>query len=286
MYSAEVNRAQPACLLLLIDQSFSMSDPWSGTDTSKAQALALAVNKILSTAVVLCSKGDDRILDYFHVGVLGYGSEVTAELDGTSISSPLLPVSLVNDAKKRVDRITKKMPDGAGGVFEAQVHMAIWVDAVHNGRTAMVQAFTTAEKALADWCAKNPSSFPPILINITDGVSTDGDPSPVTERIRKIETRDGQALVFNLHISGAANGGICFPSTADGMPDEYASLLFGMSSALPPSMAEAASSLNYAIKPGARGFLYNADAASVIEFLDIGTRAVTPGGLKEITDGN
>ena len=66
-YSAQISRTNPACLLFLIDQSFSMSEPWAGTDSSKAHELAKAVNRLLGNATLLCSKGDGRIHDYFEV---------------------------------------------------------------------------------------------------------------------------------------------------------------------------------------------------------------------------
>jgi hypothetical protein len=34
LYAAEINRRQPACLLLLIDQSYSMSERWAADGTS------------------------------------------------------------------------------------------------------------------------------------------------------------------------------------------------------------------------------------------------------------
>src|SRR4051794_30555976 len=48
-YSAEINRATPACLVLLIDQSHSMNEPW-GSFGTRAQALALTVNRLLMNA--------------------------------------------------------------------------------------------------------------------------------------------------------------------------------------------------------------------------------------------
>lgn len=93
-------------------------------------------------------------------------------------------------------------------------------------------------------------------------------------------------LLFNLHLSADAREPVNFPSSSSSLPDSHASMLFSMSSELPASMAEAAISLGYQVSPGARGFLYNAEATAVIEFLDIGTRAVTPTGLKELTAGS
>jgi hypothetical protein len=285
MYTAEINRRQPACLLLVIDQSSSMSDAWAGGGMSKADQLALAVNRLLGNAVLLCSKGDDRVYDYFEVGILGYGRGVTPILHGSNASRPLLPISELALNPRRVDQVMRKVSDGAGGLVEIQTPIPVWVDPVADGWTPMVGAMSAAAGIVEDWCARHDSSFPPIVVNVTDGESTDGDPRPETARVRAAGTADGAALLFNAHLSGGARSTVTFPDSAAGLPDRFASLLFEMSSELPPSMVAAADSLGYHPVAGSRGFLYNADATALIEFLDIGTRAVTPTGLRELTAG-
>ncbi|MCG8918135.1 VWA domain-containing protein [Actinokineospora sp. PR83] len=284
MYTAEINRRRPACLLLLVDQSFSMSEQW-GTGPSKADALALSVNRLLGNAVIQCSKGDNRVLDYFEIGVIGYGGEVQFALHGTDAGRPLLPISQVADNPRRIDEVMRKEADGAGGIIQVPMAVPVWVDATANGPTPMVGALGLAEQVLSGWCSQHANSFPPIVINLTDGVSTDGDPRPVAERVRSVRTDDGPALMFNVHLSSSSFGEVLLPNSAGALPDDYASLLFEMSSELPVQMAEAAAGLGYAVQPGARGFLYNAQATSVIEFLDIGTRPITPSGRRELLPG-
>lgn len=283
MYTAEINRTQPACVLMLIDQSFSMSESWAESSTSKAEELARAVNRILGNAALLCSKGDGRIYDYFEVGVFGYGAYIGPVLHGADLAQPILPISELAENPKRVDQLMRKTPDGAGGIIEEPVNRPVWVDPEANGKTPMVEAFHTAAGIVDNWCTKHPRSFPPIVLNVTDGASSDGDPSAVAESMRDTRTDDGNSLVFNLHLSASSDSSVLFPCSSHGLPGRNASMLFGMSSELPSSMAEAATGLGYDIERGAKGFLYNADAANVIEFLDIGTRAATPGGLKELT---
>ncbi|WP_218025933.1 VWA domain-containing protein [Nocardia miyunensis] len=286
MYSAEINRRQPALLLLAIDRSFSMAEPWAETGQSKAQALALAVNNLLGNAVLLCSRGDEQVHDYFEVGVLGYGTEVGGALYGTDKSRLIVPVGHIAEHPLRVDTVTRRVPDGAGGVIPEQQYLPVWVDPVADGATPMVAAFTAIEPVVESWCAAHPSSFPPIVINVTDGMSTDGDPRDVVARIRKLGTNDGQALVFNLHLSGVQSQQVRLPNSAAALSDSNATLLYELSSELPPAMLEAAAAMGYPVQSGARGFLYNADATAVIDFLDIGTRSVTPTGLAELTAGD
>ncbi|WP_280356641.1 VWA domain-containing protein [Nocardia otitidiscaviarum] len=285
MYSAEINRRQPALLLLLIDQSFSMSEPWAQAGGSKAEALAGAVNNLLGNAVLLCSKGSERIYNYFEVGVIGYGAEVRPVLHGADGNRPVLPIEEVGENPRRIDTVTRRVPDGAGGLVDTQHHMPVWVDPLTDGATPMTAAFAAAEPVVAAWCTAHPTSFPPIVINVTDGASTDADPSDIAKRVRELETEDGTALVFNVHLSGAPSQPVSFPTTDAGLLDPNAHMLFEMSSPLPPALLEAAAAMGYPVQSRARGFLYNADVAGVIDFLDIGTRAVTPTGLKELTDG-
>ncbi|MFQ6326064.1 VWA domain-containing protein [Nocardia sp. CWNU-33] len=285
MYSAEINRKQPALLLLAIDQSYSMLELWAETGQSKSAALAAAVNNLLGNAVLLCSRGDERVYGYFELGVLGYGSEVGPVLHGSDAGHLVVSVEQVADNPLRVDTVTRRVPDGAGGVVSVQQQMPIWVDPAANGATPMVAAFTAIEPVVESWCAAHPESFPPIVINVTDGMSTDGEPRDVVNRIRELGTDDGQVLVFNLHLSGTPSQPVRFPNSAGGLTDPNAAMLYELSSELPPSLLDAASAMGYAVQPGARGFLYNADAATVIDFLDIGTRSVTPTGLGELTEG-
>ncbi|XVV04918.1 vWA domain-containing protein [Actinosynnema sp. CA-248983] len=293
MYTAEINRRQPAFLLLLVDQSYSMSQAWDADGKSKADMLALTVNRLLGNAVLLCTKGDDRIHDYFEMGVIGYGGDITLALHGATPERPVLPISEVGRNPRRLDEVMRKVPDGAGGTVQLPLTMPVWVDPVTNGNTPMVQAFDAAEQVVSAWCGLHPTSFPPIVINITDGESTDGDPAPVAARLRSAHTVDGNALLFNVHLPALDPGKphvprheVIFPNSTEALPDGSAARLFTMSSELPGPIAEAASSAGYAVRPGARGFLYNAQPTSVIDFLDIGTRAATPTGLKELTAAN
>ena len=285
-YEAEINRSNPACLLLLIDQSWSMSEEWTSAGSTKAQALAFAVNRLLSNSVLLCTKGAGRVYDYFDVGVIGYGQDVGPALAGSSQARPLLPISQLADAPLRVDSIPRKVPDGAGGLVEVVSRMPIWLDPTAAGGTPMVHALTMATDVVNGWCRAHPNSFPPMVVNITDGESTDGDPRPAAQALQRIGTADGSTLLFNLHLSSSQVNQILLPSDPTGLPTATAVVLFECSSLLPESLSSAAENQGFAPRPGARGFMYNADAAGIIEFLNLGTRAVTPGGLKELEQGS
>ena len=102
---------------------------------------------------------------------------------------------------------------------------------------------------------------------------TDGNPEPIAEKIRNLRTNDGNALLFNIHISSSRAAPVLYPSTEDLVPDEGKSL-FRMSSVLPEIVIEQASGQNFSIDNNAKGFAFNADLVTLITFLDIGTRGV------------
>jgi hypothetical protein len=256
----------------LIDQSGSMDERW-GLDSTKRKcdAVADAINRLLSTLVVRCAKGED-VRPYFQVSVLGYGGHVTSGFAGKLAGRQFIPINEVADHPLRVEQRTRKEDDGAGGLVERTVRFPVWFEAEANGGTPMCEAIETARGALKAWCELYPLSYPPVVINITDGEPTDGEPVPIAARLREIGTNDGNLLFFNIHISASSRRPIEFPDSHLGLPDEFAQRLFDMSSVLPPRLRLEAQKEGFAVTESSRGFAFNADLRSLIQFLDIGTR--------------
>jgi hypothetical protein len=270
-YTAEISRPNPTCILFLVDQSGSMAARFGAESAkTKAQGVADAINRLLQTLVMRCTKGSD-VLDRYHIGVVGYGEEIGLGFSGPLEGEILRPVSQINAHPLRIEKRTKRMDDGAGGLIEQVVKFPVWFDPVAHGKTLMCRAFEAAQEVLQGFVAAHPDCFPPILINITDGRATDGDPEPLAASVRNIASSDGNVLVFNVHISERGEPPILFPADEGGLPDDHARLLFRMSSLLPTEMLMQARILEETVADGARGFAFNADLASVIMFLNIGT---------------
>jgi hypothetical protein len=136
----------------------------------------------------------------------------------------------------------------------------------------MCQALELARQTVAAFISKCPGCFPPIVINITDGQATDGDIAPPGAAVRDLCSSDGNVLLFNIHISSRQEKPILYPAGDELLPDAYSKLLFRISSPLPAEMLKQAQGVDGRIVDGARGFVFNGDLVSVIQFLDIGTR--------------
>jgi hypothetical protein len=274
-YTAEISRTNPTCILFLVDQSGSMAGPFGGQPgKSKAEGVADAINRLLQNLVLKCAKSEG-IRDYFHIGVIGYGAAAGPAFGGTLAGQGLVPISTLANAPLRVESRTRKIDDGAGGILEQKFKFPVWFEPAAKGKTPMCKALTLARGYLEKFIAAHPDGYPPMVIQLTDGEASDGDPSLLAGALQEMSTSDGQVLLFNVHLSSQPVPPIMFPDEEDGLPDDFARMLFNMSSKLPPKLQNAARGEGMTITADTRGFVFNADLVSVIRFLDIGTRVAT-----------
>jgi hypothetical protein len=273
VYSAEISRANPTCFVFLIDRSASMQDPIGrGEGQRKCDVVADALNRFLSELTIKCAK-EEGVRDYFYVSVIAYGgAEVGPALGGSLAGRDLIPLSEVAMSPARLETRTKKIPDGAGGLVEQDVKFPIWVSPIAAGGTPMCRALNRAEAILSKWLNDHPACFPPVVLNLTDGEANDGDPVLPSEGLRALASADGGVLLFNLHVSSDSGSPVSFPDNDLTLPNQFARTLFTMSSALPDHMRTYAQQQGVSVSGNTRGFVFNGDMTSVVQFLDIGTR--------------
>lgn len=271
-YSAEISRTNPSCFLFVIDQSGSMSDSLPEGGRTKATGVSDAINKLLQELVIRCAK-EEGVRDYFYVGVIGYGETVGAAFSGALSGKDIVPVSDIANSPARIEERNKKVEDGAGGLMDQKIRFPIWFDPVAAGGTPMCKALSQGKAILQDFISKHPNCFPPVAIHITDGESTDGEPSEAMRALTSLSSIDGNVMLFNLHLSSNPNARpTAFPNDSTSLPDQFSQSLFGGSSQLTSFMRAVAAEHGFNLTEGARGFVMNADLVLVIQALDIGTR--------------
>jgi len=276
-YSAQITRKNPMLFVFLIDQSSSMDD--SNSDQIKlSTAVSDALNKIIAS-LVLRSVKDDSVRDYFHISVIGYcGNNAEFLLNSDSKSSSRVKISELADNCLRVENRVKKVSDGAGGLVELKTKFAVWIESKANGATPMQEAFKKAKNAVTEFINEFPNSFPPIVMNLTDGEPSDWPgpgPIPTAVELMKSRTTDGNVLIFNCHMSAVQSGAIRFPDSVETLMNQGAKNLFLASSVLPEVFHSRAIEKGYKITSGSRGYVYNAEMVDIIQFLDIGTSQET-----------
>lgn len=312
-YTASIDRRNPGCFLFMVDQSSSMNQPIGGqAGRLKMDAAADAVNRVLDALAQRCSRGME-VRNYFDVGLLGYGHAMEVPYDparnyyymdenevvrsphskldirqsdtifeerivsvfpGTEPQRPFLPIGQVVDAAQVVDRAVREI-DASGEAIEVSRKVPVWLHPHAGAQTPMCQALLFAREAVTLWIDQHPDSFPPIVINVSDGQATDGDPEPVAEDIRGLATADGNSLLFNCHLSDRSSIPSQYPDSEDNLRDDFARQMFRMSSTLPPGSMEHAIRLGIPISSESRCCVFNADMVSLVHFLDIGSRGPT-----------
>ena len=271
-YTKEINRKNPTCFLFVIDQSGSMDEQMAG-GSIKSEFVADVLNRTIAETIVRCTKADG-VRDYFEIGVIGYGGErVGSAFGGELANRKLIPISQIESNPLRIEERDQDL-DGGDDVMEKQrVKFPVWIDPIHDGGTPMREAMSIIAETVAEWCDSHPSSYPPTVVHVTDGQSTDGDPEDIAEAIKGISTNDGEVLLFNLHVDNEAGDEILFPSSEDELPDEYGKLLFRMSSPFPEHLASVAQDMGYDVSGNSRFFAYKAGMDFIGHFFEIGTRA-------------
>jgi hypothetical protein len=272
-YQADISRDQPSLLVFLIDQSASMSDPIaSQPGVAKKDSVADALNRLLVELAFRCTAAEG-VRNWFYIAVIGYGAgEAGSALRGPLAKHDINPISDLVDNPYRLEKRMQKLPDGAGGLVEHEIELAIWLEPVANGSTPMCQALLMATELVRLWIRDHPRNYPPIVLNLTDGEANDGDPLIAANQLLALGSDDGQTLLFNLHVSDAATTPITFPDTDAALPDAYSRMLFEMSSVLPSTMVAYAAKQGYLTSERTRGFVYNSDFTSMVHFLDVGTK--------------
>ncbi len=269
--NTEITRQNPSCFVFLIDQSSSMAASFE-EDRTKSEAVALALNNLLRNLILTCSKSEG-IRDYFDVAVIGYGRYVGPAWGGSLAGRELVPISEVAASVLRMDEHPVEV---APGEWE-KVQAPVWVEPRAEGSTLMCNALSYVHQMLGYWLGRNPVSFPPVIVHITDGEATDGDPAAYFRALSELGTQNGRVSLFNVHLSSRKSATpLSFPDSTEQLPDDYAKLLFNSSSFLTPYMRSVAWENGLPLTEKAKAFVLNADPSLMVLALEIGTR---PGKL-------
>ena len=273
--SKQWSSATPGYIIFLVDQSGSMKGNYQ-EGKSKAEFTALVINRTINDLVFTNSAGD-KIKDRVFVSIIGYGGSGGNSVD--DIRSDYL--SAFADQPLRIDTMKRKVSDGAGGLVEINEEMAVYLDpkSPDNGLTPMGEAFEFTKQLIEGWVTKKPENPAPVVINISDGLPyTGGNQADaenkavqVASEIMHISTKDGNPIIFNVHVGQPPFKECGFEENETQIPEDEAKFLFRISSNVPESYKEAASKHGFSIKPESKGFVSNAGPETLIKFINFGS---------------
>lgn len=280
MYNADITRTQKGAVVLLIDQSGSMSEDvvFAGKTTTKAAAVASVANSLIDELINHCHR-HRTIGDYFDLAAIGYGGESAEPLLGSKGFRRITEVNNLSTATL-LEPLSFHLPDGR--VVESVAERRVWIEPQAKGRTPMGEALAMARKFISAWCKRNPLSFPPLVINITDGEATDATEEQLlllSEQIRNTATADGNTLLINIHIASeydVVGPTLFFPSESDPLPiNRQTKLLWQMSSTFPSIFDAAIGEIkDSATNPPYRAMCYNSSAGQLFSLLTIGSVSI------------
>ena len=308
MYDNKITSAEPTLMVFLIDQSASMSETMVKTEQGEPYSIS-RIAKIISDTFLYdafrrCMRGN-VFKPYIDLAVIGYGTNQPGTYPtpaGIHSALPQIPLEQFPfSVTKLADAVIKKNdinPDVVPLVPKPKLE---WIEErADSNVTPMLAAFTKAKEIVEKWLPDHQTSFPPIVINISDGAPNDdpsleqkyqeagekgwtrlGDISQTSlimqsKAIQDIGTDNGKCLVLNAHISAseARHKEIFYPSSVKEAEniDSLAKIMFEMSSTIPDSLHEyGTKTMKIPLEPNARFFVFNADITSLLTFMQFGT---------------
>ncbi len=264
--------ATPGLLIILIDQSGSMMQPYADGDT-RTEFSAKVINRMINT-IIKKSFYKDKPKNRCFITVIGYGYEIKVLCSGFLEELYKKPL--------RIEKREQQISDGNGGLVSKTVNQPIWVEPIDKDTwTNMRDAFKSAKQLASDWIADKPNCPAPVIINISDGMpyydhqSEDicmRETAEIAKEVMALSNDDGNVLVFNVEI-GDGGHKIVTPSSESevaeaGAPAQF---LYEISSEIPEGYKSAALKNGLSTKEGARGCIFNADGVDLIKFIDFGS---------------
>jgi len=282
--SSDITRNNPSCFLFLVDQSSSMAEPFGedrASGMTKAEGVALALNNLIRNLIITCSKSDG-IRNNFDICVVGYGQTVLPARSGALAGQEIVPIRDVANNYAAMTEKIEMVEDGvtAGLQVPKKTKLPVWVHPTAKGSTLMCTALRYSYQILSEWLQRNAIAFPPVIVHITDGEATDGDPTPYLAALAGLGNASGRVTLFNVHLSSRREAeSLRFPDAVEQLPrvggrtDPYAKLLWEHSSYLTPYMRNVAWENGLMLSDRSRAFVMNADPSLLVLALEIGTRA-------------
>ncbi len=226
MYTQPATSLTPALIIYLIDASYSMNQPCG--QTTKIDVVNNALKEAMKNMVRQSLRGD-VVRPRYKIAILAYGTEVI---------------------------------DGSGGIRTiGELAQMGAPTLLASGKTNTEAGFTAVERLLQTHLAAFENSPAPLVCHLTDALLNMADPQPVIQRIKAMCVEDGPVLVENVYVADNMLrkpvrdwhkwGGVL---KSDQLTNEYAKLLFSMSSPLPESYRQNINNYGYSLQSGAALF--------------------------------
>ena len=246
---------------------------------TRAEAVTLMANALITELIDRCQR-TDALRNYYDIAVIGYANDEVESLLGKQGFISIEQLKQMAPERSTIS-IEEELPDGSSAMVTHSI--TEWIRPKAEGKTPMYEALLCVRDLVGKWCAEpeNRESFPPIVINITDGESSDCDDRELCDicsQIRRQATADGNTLLLNIHISANSTiPSMVFPMAEELVAaDRYARTLAECSSIMPEAFNESIQQIKGAgATPPFIGMGYNASIIELLSIINIGSRSVS-----------
>lgn len=276
-YPVGMNDIQsPGCVVLLVDESSGMGAVMRELTTEgkpsgrpNSQRVATAINALVKQL----SAGPS-----FDLALVGYQSDaqgvanVGCRWSGSLAGREFVPTGELAAAPLRTESRVRKIPTGSfGPPREETVEFPVWYEPALGAKAPQIAAYTFCRELISRWAADaGPEPGMPLIVHISAGASGDGNPQLAISKLMELTTPGGHPLLLQAHLAAsAAVVSALYPSNYVYLTIGSARDQFRRASVLPPHLIEALQAAHVTVNPGARGLIYNAKIADLIQMLSL-----------------
>lgn len=278
MYLHPITRISRSAVIIAIDGSISMEEEtlFHETPMRKREAAALIANFFIDELLMRSTRAGD-LRDYYDIAIFRYTNDNIEPI----IASEEMGLVHINSLQEAIPQpvcynIVGNKSDGTQSMIPLTLNE--WVTPHAYGSAPMYEMFVHIKGLITKWCDDrfNRHSFPPIIVHISDGWSSDAEEEElldIAEEIKSIGTKEGNTLLVNIYLSNRYDEAtsIVFPSHGQHI-DQDAQMLYDMSSLLPDELEGVVMELTGSTnnKPY-KCFARNAALCEILTLADIGT---------------
>jgi hypothetical protein len=216
MFDHYISSAKPVYVIVTLDQSSRMAEPYND-GISKGMHQFLLVNKFLNELIFRNAAGD-KIKDRFFISIIGHSNDKANEIRSGYLSS-------FADCPLRIEKVKKKVSDGAGGLVEIEDEVAIYVDGIFKGGENQLEVFKLTQNKIKDWIEQR-GYCSTLIVNISGGYTADWKETTIWINDMKVMVNNSDRLFFFNLLLDSNNRKILFPTLEEVAQVSFTNLLY------------------------------------------------------------
>jgi hypothetical protein len=261
MFKHYINSSFPARIILIIDQSNVMNEPYYNGKT-KAEYVVQKINRLINELIFRCCAGD-KIKDWFHLTIIGHSNNEAYVLKSNYLSS-------FSEEPLRIDKTRKLVSDGARGFVEVEKESCIWIEPKSIGLENLFDSFKMVKEILINFSTQK-EYLSCLVININGGFcSSWRDLSILIEEIKRINMNNENIFLFNWYLSAKARKLEFTGLDMIYKEDFNTQFYFNLSSFITDEMIENVRKFDFNLKKGSKLFSQNG-INNILNFINLGS---------------